>query len=94
MDRYIVLVGGAAFFNITGVDGKQRPYPARPYRIKDGTCNITEDVDPSKSGIEYWGYNNAVLVFDVEKSEWGTIEAISKDPELLGPDGECGPFPR
>ena len=93
MDRYIVLVGGAANFNITGADGKQQPYPARPMRIKDGTCNITEDVDPSKEGIEYWGYDNAVLVFDTKLNQWGTIEAVSQDPELLGPGGECGPFP-
>ena len=62
-------------------------------RIKDGTCNITEDVDPSKDGIEYWGYDNAVLVFDTKLNQWGTVEAVSQDPELLGPGGECGPFP-
>ena len=117
MDRYIVLVGGAANFNVTSVDGKQHPYPARPMRIEDGTCNITACSDPSKEGINYWyginaaihswlnpfvklksvivnrGYDNAVLVFDVKLNHWGTIEAVSEDPELLGPHGECGPFP-
>ena len=39
------------------------------------------------------GYDNAVLVFDTKENLWGTVEAVSQDPELLGPQGECGPFP-
>ena len=61
--------------------------------MKDGTCNITPASDPSKDGIRYWNYDNAVLVFDVQRNQWGTIEATSKNPGLLGPNGECGPFP-
>ena len=34
--------------------------------MKDGTCNITPASDPSKDGIRYWGYDNAVLVFERE----------------------------
>lgn len=26
-------------------------------------------------GIDYWGYDNAVLIFDTGANKWGTIEA-------------------
>jgi len=45
------------------------------------------------SGFDYWGYDNAVLVYDIAERRWGTIEASSTDAELLGAKGECGPFP-
>ena len=54
--------------------------------MKDGTCNITPASDPSKDGTRYWNYDNAVLVFDVQRNQWGTIEATSKNPGFLGPN--------
>ena len=93
MDRYIFAIGGAANFKATGINGSF-PYPARPmFMPRNATCNCTADSNPNNPGINYWGYNNAVLVYDTVGKKWGTVEASSKDPHLLGPNGVCGPFP-
>jgi hypothetical protein len=34
--------------------------------------------------------SNQVLVYDTEERVWGGIEASAADPDLLGPNGECG----
>ncbi len=94
LDRFILAIGGAANFNATGTSGPFA-YPARPsFMPRNTTCNCTADSNPNKPGINYWGYDNAVLVYDTVNKKWGTIESTSsKDPELLGPGGMCGPFP-
>lgn len=106
LDRYIILIGGAATFNTTGIRGKY-PYPAQQMRIAPswdlhhqpikagggGVCNVTSQSSDLKPGIDYWGYSSAVLVYDTHERRWGTITATSPDTELLGPNGECGPFP-
>ena len=50
-------------------------------------------LEPQQPRHQLLGYNNAVLVYDTVGKKWGTAEASSKDPHLLGPDGVCGPFP-
>ena len=93
MDRFILAIGGGANFNASGISGPF-PYPARPtFMPRNASCNCTADSNPNTPGINYWGYDNAVLVYDTVDKKWGTIEATSKDPELLGSDGVCGPFP-
>lgn len=101
MDRFIVLVGGAANFNTTTVPNNTKgPYPHRPSFIPNGVidgkpaeCGVTASSNPNTPGITYWGYNNGVLVFDAQLNKWGTINATSVDSELIGQDGQCGPFP-
>ena len=74
MDRYILAIGGAANFKATGINGSF-PYPARPmFMPRNATCNCTADSNPNNPGINYWGYNNAVLVYDTVGKKWGTVE--------------------
>ena len=58
-----------------------------------GKCNVTSQSSDLDPGNNYWGYGNQVLIYDTQERLWGGIEASSTDPHLLGPNGECGPFP-
>jgi len=93
MNRYILLIGGYQYANVSLVNGSTIPAYGNPQRM----CNPAKPKGPHcrsqcSADVTSQEYFNDIFVYDTQTDTYGVATATSRAEPCLLPPG-CGPYP-